>query len=166
MSKRHTSPAATLSTPLNIQSITETIEALKMTPYEVYKNRIGFTYEGGRYLIECLDQNHLYLYIGFSYNSDEMPIMRKAAKRAMEMNRACSIEINLEQELVIFCISCVEKSLEQFKEQFLDYLDGINYGIACYYSALNSLLEEEMPLAAASQFEDYLLESNKDKMGS
>lgn len=134
-------------TPLTIENQCDVVRNNGFIPLQNEEDWIGFKWQGEQYFISGNTLPGVQFYKGFSYNNDDLELLKKAADMAMEETWFGRITFSEEDNTIAFRVFAVEKSVEHFTDTFMDYMKMLNHLVECHRYFYQKLEEEHKPAA-------------------
>ena len=134
-------------TPLTIENQCDVVRNNGFIPLQNEEDWIGFKWQGEQYFISGNTLPGVQFYKGFSYNNDDLELLKKAADMAMEETWFGRITFSEEDNTIAFRVFAVEKSVEHFTDTFMDYMKMLNHLVECHRYFYQKLEEENKTVA-------------------
>ena len=133
-------------TPLTIENQCDVVRNNGFIPLQNEDEWVGFMWQGEKYFISSNTLPGVQFYKGFSYNNDDLELLKKAADMAMEETWFGRVTFSEEDNAIAFRVFAVEKTVEHFTDSFMDYMKMLNHLIECHRYFYQKLEEEKKTL--------------------
>lgn len=126
---------------MTAENMAEVVRKNGFIPIQNDPEWMGFNWQGEQYFISRSALPGLQFYIGFTYRSEDLELLKKAAEMAMEQAWFGRITFSEEDNTISFRVITVEKTVEHFTDSFMEYMKVLNYLIDCHRSCYLKLQE-------------------------